>query len=107
MALSLGVILVHALKLVGQRAQALALDVAVQVGMIVIAAIAMRAGQWVVVSGPAAGLAKLDAAINLGLHITLIVVIVTGVATAIYDVWRLARPDGAAGWGALISVGKP
>jgi hypothetical protein len=103
--LSLGVILVHALKLAGRRAQALAFDVAVQVGLVVIAAIAMQADKWVMVTGPAAAVAGIDFGINLGLRITLIVVIVTGVATAAYDLWRLGRPDG--GCGGPTSVGTP
>jgi hypothetical protein len=93
-ALSLGVIMAHALKLAGLRIQALAVDVAVQIGLVVIAALAMQAGQWVTVTGPEAAVAGVSHGVNLGLRIALIVVIVTGVATAAYDLWRLARPSG-------------
>ena len=93
--LSLTNIVVHALKLGGQRAIALSLDIAAQVALGAMAAVALRGGHWVSVttSLPAAPLAGLDYGINLGVRITLIVVIAAAAGQGLVDVWRLARKD--------------
>jgi len=97
--LSLANIVVQALKLAGQRPLASSLDLAAQVAVVALAAVALRSDQWVTVttSLPAAPLTGLNYGINLGVRITLYVVIAVAAGQAIVDVWRLARREDRVG----------
>jgi hypothetical protein len=96
-ALAVGVIVVHSLKLMGpaRRRLAYGFELALQLITAGVAAIALRAGHWAVVSGVGlklTSLAAIDRGVNIGLHVTLVVVLCVALATVPYDAWRLWRP---------------
>lgn len=98
--LTLGAIAVHALKLAGSRRRRLAygLDLVVQGAVLAVAAVVARAGHWVVVSGqglPAHALASVDLGVNIGLRVTLGIVVIVAACTIAYDAWRLFRREAA------------
>jgi hypothetical protein len=101
LALSAGVIAVHALKLAGREVRAIAhgVDMAVQVAVIAAAGFALHAGHWVVVSGvgvPAQVLAEATRGVNIGAEVSLTVAVCIAVVHLAIDAWRLARPELAA-----------
>jgi hypothetical protein len=95
--LSLLVIAVSGLKLAGWAKQRFGygLDVALQVGVIIVAGVLLRSGQWVTVTGagiPAGSIAKVEQAVNIGAQVTLIIVVIVAAFTLVWDAWRLYRP---------------
>jgi hypothetical protein len=95
-ALMLGAIVVHGLRLSAPGARlGAALDAARQAATGIVAYVALQANAWIVVLSvglPTATAAKLSYAVNLGIHITLIVVICAAVGVALADLWSLTRP---------------
>ena len=94
--LSLVTIAVHAFRLFGKtyRTAAHALDFARNLATLIVLWVALRAGHWVEVSGRGLApdaFAKIDYGVNLGLQITLVVLVVVAVGLAVYDTWRLFR----------------
>ena len=89
-------IAVHVLKLMGpsRRTAALGLDLVAQIGLLVVAAWALRAGHWVDIAAtrmsPLA-VHQVDFGVNLGIKITLIVLVVVAACMGAYDLWALAR----------------
>jgi hypothetical protein len=99
-ALAVGVIVVHSLKLMGpsRRRLAYGVDLALQLITAGVAGIALRAGHWAVVSGVGmkpASLGAIDQGVNIGLHVTLVVVLCVALVTVFYDAWRLYRLEPA------------
>jgi hypothetical protein len=77
----------------GQSAATRGFDFALQVGVFGVAWIALRGGPWVLASGlDSAALAKIDGGVNIGVEVTLVVVLVTAVGRAAYNAWRVFRP---------------
>jgi hypothetical protein len=100
--LALGAVAVHALKLAGGGWGRLAhgLDLVVQGAVLAVAAIVLRAGHWVDISGhglPAHALASVDLGVNIGLRVTLAIVVIVAACTIAYDAWRVFRPRSAEG----------
>jgi hypothetical protein len=100
---SAGVIAVHALKLLSPapKRAAYALDILLQIAVLVVAGLALRAGSWVIVTGhglSVAQLADVTLGVNIGFQVTLVVIVVVAAFTIAYDLWRLFRPcaDGQA-----------
>jgi hypothetical protein len=90
-------IAIHALRLATPEPPraALAFNLALQLGLLAAVGWALRAGRWVVVTGvglPAEALAKVAYGVNLGIHVTLIVLAVVAIASAGVSLLRLARP---------------
>lgn len=95
---SAGVIAVHALKLLSPapKRAAYALDILLQIAVLVVAGLALRAGTWVIVSGhglTVAQLADVTLGVNIGAQVTLIVIVIVAAFTIAYDLWRLWRPE--------------
>ena len=95
---SAGVIAVHALKLLSPapKRAAYALDILLQIAVLVVAGLALRAGTWVLVSGhglTGAQLADVTLGVNIGAQVTLIVIVIVAAFTIAYDLWRLWRPE--------------
>jgi len=95
---SMGVIAVHALKLLAPapKRAAYALDILLQIAVLVVAGLALRAGTWAVVSGhgfTAGQLADVTLGVNIGFQVTLAVIAVVAAFTIAYDIWRLVRPE--------------
>jgi hypothetical protein len=94
--LAVASIAVHALRLLSpeRRTAALGFDLVTQIGLLVIAAWALRAGHWVDIAAtrmsPLA-IHQVDYGVNLGIQITLIVLVVVAACMAAYDLWALAR----------------
>jgi hypothetical protein len=87
---------VHSLKLIGGRFDRTSrgLEIARQIGVLIVAWVALGAGHWVDISGagvPAASLAKVSRGANIGLQVTLVIVMIAAAAAAAYDAWRLYR----------------
>jgi len=100
-ALALGVIAINGARLAGlARGRPVhGLDMALQIATLGVAGYALRAGQWAVVTGrglDAAALRQVQYGVDVGLMVTLIVVIVVATVTLGYDAWRLYRPAPAA-----------
>ncbi|HTX50703.1 MAG TPA: hypothetical protein VME40_15075 [Caulobacteraceae bacterium] len=100
-ALALGVIAINGARLAGLAHGRLVhgLDMALQIATLGVAGYALRAGQWAVVTGrglDAAALRQVQYGVDVGLMVTLIVVIVVATVTLGYDAWRLYRPAPAA-----------
>jgi hypothetical protein len=98
LALSAGTIAVHVLRLSGREARPVAcgIDMVVQVAVMAVMAYALRAGHWVVVTGTGRGAdaaARLDRSVNIGVEVTLIVIVCAAALYLANDVWRLARPE--------------
>jgi hypothetical protein len=98
---SAGVIAVHALKLFAPapKRAAYALDILLQIAVLVVAGLALRAGTWVLVSGhglAAVQLADVTLGVNIGFQVTLVVIVVVAAFTIAYDLWRLIRPESEA-----------
>ncbi len=94
--LSLGVIAVRVLKLMGEpRARtAHGLELALQAPALVVAGLALGAGDWVRISASGLTAHALDQVrygVNIGIQIGLIVLAVTAACLAAYDVWWLYR----------------
>jgi hypothetical protein len=99
--LALAAIVFNAIKLAFPRRQRLghALDILAHAGMAGLAAFALTAGRWAVVTGidiPASALAKVEKGVNVGAEIALIVVVVASVGAILKSAWRLARPEAGA-----------
>jgi hypothetical protein len=99
-ALSLGVIGVHALKLFGRASTraAYGLDIAVQAGVLALVGALVRGGDWVVVTGsglPAKALGEVLAGMDAAIVVSLAVIAIVAVCTIAYDGWRIARPAAA------------
>jgi hypothetical protein len=97
--LAVGAIAIHSFRLMREESRRLAsvLDLALQLGLLVVTSVALHAGHWVVVTGnglPAHALSDIDRGVNIGLEVTLIVIVCVAVIRGGYDLWRLS---GAAG----------
>jgi hypothetical protein len=97
LALAAGGFAVDALMLAGRevRAVALALEAVLQAALAALAAIALHAGHWAQVTGvgvAAPVLAKVEAGVNVGAEVTLIVLICTAIARLALALWGLRRP---------------
>ena len=60
-----------------------------------VAGVALRAGQWVIVTGAgltAKALSQVGVGINAGIEVTLVVIVVVAAFALAYDAWRLYRP---------------
>jgi hypothetical protein len=94
--LSMAAIGVEGAKLGGVRGRlGRGLDLALNVGVAVLAGVALSAGHWAEVSGagiPPAALAKAALGVNIGAKVALIVVTITALTTAAVHAWRLWRP---------------
>jgi hypothetical protein len=96
--LTLASMLVHGVQLVAPRRPRLGhgLDIVTHAGLAVMAAYALSAGHWAVVTGvdiaPSA-LAQVDKGVNVGIQVALIVVIVASVGSILHDMWRIFRPE--------------
>jgi hypothetical protein len=93
-------IAVHAVRLTrtGRGRLGHGLDLALQLGFLIVSIVALRAGHWIVVGGigmPAPALAALDHGVNIGLQITLIVIVCVAGIRAAYDLWQLFRAEEA------------
>jgi hypothetical protein len=91
-------IAVHAVRLTrtGRGRLGHGLDLALQLGFLIVSTIALRAGHWIVVSAigmPAQALATVDHGANITLQIALVVVVCIAVIRAGYDLWQLFRAD--------------
>jgi len=100
LAFAAGNIVVDLIKLMGQawRRLAYGADILVQTGAVIIAAVALRAGDWLTVSGtglPIKSLHDVDLALHLSFQLGLTVIIVASAGMALYDMWRLFRTDAA------------
>jgi hypothetical protein len=76
----------------GNRRLASVLDLALQLGFMAAAGLALHAGHWVVVTGaglPTHAVSDIDRGVNIGLEAALIVVLCVAVIRAGYDLWRL------------------
>jgi len=96
-ALSVGMILVHATRLLASASRRLGyvLDLPIQAATLGLAGYLLRAGDWVIVSGQGASaeaVAKIRFGIDTGLTITFIAISIVAAVTLAYDVWRLWRP---------------
>ena len=94
--LALGAIAVRVLRLTGDRhiRAAFGLDMVVQLGALIVVGIALRAGDWVAVSGldvPAFALAKISHGVNIGVLVALNVAALAAAGVAVFDAWRLYR----------------
>jgi len=94
--LSLGVIAVRVLKLMGEPRGKMAhgLELALQVPALIVAGLALSAGEWVRISASGLATPALDQVrygVNIGIQIALIVLAVTAACVAAYDVWWLYR----------------
>jgi hypothetical protein len=102
LALSAGAIAVNGLRLAGGegRTIARAADAALQLGLLVVAGLALRAGVWVAVTGdgvPQATLVGATHGVNLGAQVTLIAIALAALVRLASDAWRLYRPEPEAG----------
>ncbi len=96
LALNVCAIAVHATRLtrVGRGRLGYAVDVVLQIGLLIVAGTALWAGHWVVVTGtavPEQALAKIDTGVNVGFHVALIVIVWVAVIRMAFDFWRLVR----------------
>lgn len=94
--LALGMICIHGLRLVRQTSQRVgnALELALQLGLLVLSAAALRAGPWVIVTGtglPTQAIANVERGVNIGLEVALIVTVCAAAISASYNLWRLSR----------------
>jgi hypothetical protein len=100
--LSLLVIAVSGLKLAGwakQRA-GYGLDMALQLGLLVVASDLLGSRQWVSVTGaglPPRSIAGVEQGVNIGAQVTLIIIAIVAALTLAWDAWRLYRPEGDQG----------
>lgn len=96
--LTLASMLVHGVQLVAPRRPRLGhgLDIVTHAGLAAMAAYALSAGHWAVVTGvdiaPSA-LAQVDKGVNVGIQVALTVVIVASVGSILHDAWRILRPE--------------
>jgi hypothetical protein len=102
LALSAGAIAVNGLRLAGRegRTIARAADAALQLGLLVVAGLALRAGVWVAVTGvgvPQATLVGAAHGVNIGAQVTLIAIALAALVRLASDAWRLYRPEPEAG----------
>lgn len=86
----------HAMKLAAPSRPRLGygVDLAQQAAMVALGAYALHAGRWVVVTGaglPPGGLQGVQTGVDIGFLSTLIILVVVGAATLVYDAWRLYR----------------
>jgi hypothetical protein len=93
-------IAVHAVRLTrtGRGRLGHSLDLALQLGFLIVSTVALRAGHWIVVGGigmPAQALETVDHGANLALQIALVVIVCIAVIRAGYDLWQLFRADEA------------
>jgi len=91
--LSLLVIAVRALKLAGRAKQRIAygLDMALQVGVLVVAGVLLRSGPWASVTGaglPARSIADVQLGVNIGALVTLVIIAIVAAVTLVWDAWR-------------------
>jgi hypothetical protein len=103
--LAVGVIVVNALKLMGptRRRLAYGVDLVLQLLTAGVASFALRASHWAVVTGAGvkpSTVAAVDRGVNIGVQVTLAVIICVAVCSVGYHAWRLYRPQPA-------DVGKP
>jgi hypothetical protein len=87
-------IAVRLMKLLGRfrGAAAHGAELAVQAATVAVAALALAAGRWVLVTGtglPPGSLAKTAYGVNIGFQVTLIVAMVTAAALGLYNAWRM------------------
>jgi len=97
--IAIATIAVQALRLWRGSGDRLAtsLDLLLQLAVLGVAGVALRAGQWISVEGRGlqdSALTQLQGATNLGFEIALIVVVCIGLTRLCYDVWKLSRSKG-------------
>jgi len=94
--LSSATIGVNATKLAGVRGRmAHGLDIAINIAVMALATIALRAGHWVAITGVGIApdkLAQVQYGVEIGLRVSLIAVIVSGVVQIGVALWQIARP---------------
>ena len=96
LALSAGVIVVNALKLVASRRQRLTrlADIALQAGLITLVAWLLGVPRWFTVTGaPAKEVASLQLGLTIGVQVTLVAMLIVAAFSLVYDAWRLWRPE--------------
>ena len=95
LAIAAAAMVVHGLKLVGRLGRtSRGLEIARQIAVLIVAWIALRAGHWVNVAGSgiaADSLAKVSQGVNVGLQVTLIIVLIAAAGASAFDAWRLYR----------------
>jgi hypothetical protein len=89
-------IAVRLMKLFGRfrGATAHGADLAVQAATVAVAALALSAGRWVLVTAtglPAGALAKTAYGVNIGFQVALIMAIVMAASLGLYNAWGMAR----------------
>ena len=101
LALAAGGIAVDALMLAGREVRSIArtLDALLQASLAGVAALALHAGHWVVVTGSGVGasvLTKVEHGVNIGAEVTLIVIICAALGRLAFALWLLLRhaPEG-------------
>jgi len=93
--LAAGAIALHGLRLMREGSLRLAgvLDLALQVGLLVVTGLALHAGHWITVTGaglPADAASNIDRGVNIGLQVAFVAILCVAVIRAGYDLWRLA-----------------
>jgi hypothetical protein len=89
-------LVVHGLRLLrdGKLRLGTLLDLAVQLGSLVVIGVALRAGHWITFAGtgiPKRDLAQLEHWANVGLAVALTVVVCVAVFRAAHNLWKLPR----------------
>ena len=96
LALSGGIIVVNALKLVASRRQRVTrlADMALQGALLAVVAWLLGVPRWFTVTGaPAKSAASLELGLTLGVQVTLATMLIVAAISLLYDGWRLWRPE--------------
>jgi hypothetical protein len=96
--LAIAAITVHGLRLMrdGKRRFANMLDLALQLGILAVAGVALHASHWAVIAArgiPENAVHQIEKGVNIGLEVSLIVVICVAIIRGTYDVRQLVRPN--------------
>jgi len=98
LALSAAIVVVNAVKLAASRRPRLTrlADMALQIGLLAFVGWALGEPRWFTVTGsPPKAAASLELGLTLGVHVTLVVMLIVAAINLVYDGWRLWRPEPA------------